>query len=85
MTTETPEALAVLDAAVQSIQFDYGLNGAKEIRKARAAFAAEHAELVACKQFLEDMHTQTPEWSVAESQLRHVAVSKALAAVEKLK
>lgn len=41
--------------------------------------SAEVAELLACKQFLEDMHTQSVEWTVAESQVRYQAVCAVLA------
>lgn len=44
-----------------------------------AAAPIQHAELLACKQFLEDMHTQPAEWTVAESQKRHIAVCAAIA------
>lgn len=37
------------------------------------------AEMEACRRFLEDMHTQTVEWTVAESQRRHDAVCAAIA------
>lgn len=36
-------------------------------------------ELTECKRFLEDMHTQTVEWTIAESQVRYIAVSAAIA------
>lgn len=36
-------------------------------------------ELVMCKQFLEDMHTQTVDWTIAESQVLHRAVSAVIA------
>ena len=45
-----------------------------------AAAPTQHAELLACKQFLEGMHTQSLEWIVAESQKRHAAVCAAIAA-----
>lgn len=45
-----------------------------------AAALTQHAELIACKQFLEDMHTQGVEWTIKESQVRHAAVSAAIAA-----
>jgi len=55
--------------------------GAANVANARLIAAAplQHAELIACKQFLEDMHTQTPEWTIAESQKRHEAVCAAIA------
>jgi hypothetical protein len=45
----------------------------------RAAVQDMRAELVACMRFLEDMHTQSAEWTVAESQIRHTAVRAAIA------
>lgn len=51
-----------------------------ERARLNAAAPLQHAELIACKQFLEDMHTQTPEWTIAESQKRHEAVCAAIAA-----
>lgn len=44
-----------------------------------AAAPEQHAELLACKQFLEDMHTHPAEWVVTESQKRHAAVCAAIA------
>lgn len=38
-----------------------------------------YAELSACMQFLEDMHTQSPDWTVGESQVRHAAIAAILA------
>jgi len=54
-------------------------NEAKANARLIAAAPLQHAELIACKQFLEDMHTQTPEWTIAESQKRHEAVCAAIA------
>jgi hypothetical protein len=57
----------------------FGAQEAEANARLIAAAPLQHAELIACKQFLEDMHTQTPEWTIAESQKRHEAVCAAIA------
>jgi hypothetical protein len=56
-------------------------NGSPDDCEDRLIAAAQdmRTELVACMRFLEDMHTQSAEWTVAESQIRHAAVCAAIA------
>ena len=84
MTMKTPEALAVLDVIARGMddfcQIKYGeaSSQAEKLRKARAAFAAEHAALKTAQWMLERDYIDDQKMAVIDK------CRNAMAAVEKL-